>query len=111
MLDESDGPRGRSARDESSSSTAPLLGSRIVRSAMVVSVVRTGGIVLIDVAGGRRITLDPFGSRIWALLADKPTLSVLVERLHDHETRAEQLVRDLLVLLARWRDMNIVTWR
>jgi hypothetical protein len=87
-------------------------GSRIVQSGRVAPVARAdGSIVLVDVGSGRRITLDSFGSRVWELLADRPTLPLLVERLRDAGTRAERLAEDLVLLLARWREMGVITWQ
>jgi hypothetical protein len=77
---------------------------------MVASVMCAGDIVLIDVAAGRRLTLDPFGSRIWSLLADQPALTTLAERLRG-EGHDEQLLSDLVPLLAAWCEKGLVTWR
>jgi hypothetical protein len=115
MRSGSNGPRGRTERDESNAAAAmPLAqprGSRIAQSGTVAPIVRADGIILIDVSGGRRISLDAFGSRVWALLADLPTLPVLVERLREDGTRSEQLAEDVACLLARWGERGVIVWR
>jgi hypothetical protein len=116
MRNESNGPHGRAKRDEGGAEAARTLpaqprGSRIAKSGRVAPIVRDDGTILVDVNGGRRITLDPFGSRVWALLTDEPTLPVLVERLRDEGTRSEQLAEDVTRLLERWREMGLIAWR
>jgi len=86
-------------------------GNRITRSAAVVPIVRGDATVLLDVGGGYRIALDAFGSRVWALLDDAPTLPVLIERLRDGGARPEQLAEDVMRLLARWKEHGVIAWR
>jgi hypothetical protein len=89
----------------------PPSGGRIVQSQRVAAVVRDRDAVLVDVDGGRRITLDAFGTRVWQLLAHQPTLPALVERLRDDGVGAERLADDVVRLLARWREMGVIAWR
>lgn len=86
-------------------------GSRIVPSAAVAAVTGFGQLTLIDLDGGRRITLQPFGSRVWALLTDHPTLPVLLERLWRDGARPEQMAEDVTRLLAYWRQRGLIEWR
>jgi hypothetical protein len=103
----------RAETDAPAAKTPPaqLRGGRIAQSGLVAPIACADGIVLVDVSGGRRITLDAFGSRVWELLAGEPTLPVLVEGLRDDGTRAERLADDVVRLLARWREMGVITWR
>jgi hypothetical protein len=71
----------------------------------------SGYLTLVDLNGGRRITLQPFGSRVWALLADRPTLPILLERLRQDGGRPEQLAEDVTRLLAYWRQRGVIEWR
>jgi hypothetical protein len=89
----------------------PPRGSRITQSTAVVSIPCADGTILIDGNGGRRITLDSFGSRVWGLLAGQPTLPVLLDQLRDDETRSVQLAEDVARLLMRWREMGVIAWR
>jgi hypothetical protein len=86
-------------------------GSRIAPSARVAPVERADGIVLVDVSGGQRITLDAFGSNVWRLLADQPTLPLLLERLRDEHTRADRVAEDVARLLMRWLELGVIAWR
>lgn len=93
---------------------APPRGSRIVQSASTVPVARRDEIVLVDMRGGRRITLDRFGRRVWAQLADRPTLPLLVEQLRDGGDggdHADQLTERVTGLLAYWSERGVIVWR
>lgn len=68
-------------------------------------------LALVDVGGGRRITLDAFGSRVWTLLVDHPTLPILLERLRCDGGRPEQIAEDATRLLAHWRQRGLIAWR
>jgi hypothetical protein len=88
------------------------LGSRIVPSPRVTAAVaRDGRTVLVSMGTGLTVTLDDFGGRAWALLADEPTLPLLVERLGGDGTRADLLAQDVARLLLRWHETGIVGWR
>lgn len=54
---------------------------------------------------------DALAGRVWALLAEQPTLPVLVERLRGDDVRPEQLAEDVTRLLARWHAMGAIAWR
>ena len=86
-------------------------GGRIVPSARVVPMAQVGGIELLDLHAGHRVTLDAFGRKVWALLADQPALPLLVERLRDEATRADLLAEDVTRLLARWLELGLIGWR
>ena len=86
-------------------------GGRIVPSARVVPMEHAGGIVLVDLNAGHRITLDAFGRKVWPLLADQPSLPLVVERLRDEATRADLLAEDLTRMLARWLELGLIAWR
>jgi hypothetical protein len=86
-------------------------GSRIVPSSAVVGVTVAGQVTLIEFNGGRRITLQRFGGRVWALLVDRPTLPILLERLRRDGGRPEQIAADATHLLAHWRQQELIEWR
>jgi hypothetical protein len=86
-------------------------GSRIVPSATVVPVTISDSVTLIELGAGRRITLQAFGSRVWALLGDHPTLPVLLERLRRDGGRPEQIAEDVTRLVAYWRQRGAIEWR
>ena len=86
-------------------------GSRIDQSSAVVTCPRDDELSLIDMGAGRRITLDPFGQRVWAALTERPTLALLLARLRDDDTTAERLAEDVTRLLARWRAWGVIIWR
>jgi hypothetical protein len=88
-----------------------LRGDRIALSNAVVSCPRADGSVLIDVRGGRRLTLDQFGCRVWTALARQPTLAQLIAGLHEDGGSVERLAEDITRLLARWRAIGVITWR
>ena len=91
-------------------STTPP-GSRITPSAAVVDCPRPGGVLLLDVGQGRRITLDLFGSRLWSEVRQAPTLTSLLTVLRDDGASSERLAEDVTRLLARWRAGGVITWR
>ena len=68
-------------------------------------------VTLIELSGGRRITLQRFGGRVWALLADRPTLPILLERLRRDGGRPEQIAEDATRLLVYWRQRGMLEWR
>ncbi len=86
------------------------LGSRLTQANSVVTC-ETDTVFLTNMATGRRITLDDFGARVWALLGEQPTLPALVVRLRDDGTSAERLAEDVTRLLARWRASSLIAWR
>lgn len=61
--------------------------------------------------GGRRLTLDSFGSRVWTLLDDEPTLPLLLERLRDDPVSDHRLSADVRRLIAWWEVLGVITWR
>jgi hypothetical protein len=85
--------------------------SVVVPASSVVACPRPGGVVLIDMAGGKRIVLDQFGSRVWSALAEQPTLAALLTRLRVDGTLAQRLAEDVTQLLARWRAGGVISWR
>lgn len=89
-----------SARDDS----AP---PRIAPHPLVVAIDGPEGTVLLDVGAGRRLTLDAFGTRVWAHLADAPTLDVLRDRLRDDHATPRELDA-LPALLAHWRELHLI---
>jgi hypothetical protein len=86
-------------------------GGRIVPSVRVVPIEHAGTMALVDMHGGHRVMLDTFGRRVWPLLADQPTLPLLVERLRDEAMRADLLAEDVTRLLARWLELGLIAWR
>ena len=78
---------------------------------MVVTVAHAGRSVLVDVGGGRRITLDAFGARVWALLDQRPTLPRLLAGLSDEPGTADDLSTEVTRLLASWRALGVIDWR
>jgi hypothetical protein len=116
MHSENDRPSGRAERDvtirrATRASPAHPHGSRIARSSAITAFARTGGLVLVDTRRGFQTALDEFGSRVWQLLADEPTLPALVEGLHDDHTRADRLAESVVLLLVRWRDGHMIAWQ
>ncbi|MDB4917217.1 MAG: hypothetical protein JWM95_4861 [Gemmatimonadetes bacterium] len=92
-------------------SAAQPPGSRIARSPNVTCTMHATGITLVGNGARHGERLDPFGSHVWQLLADEPTLPILVERLRDDRTRVEQLAEDVVRLLARWHGGDMIAWR
>jgi hypothetical protein len=78
--------------------------------AVARSVRRVDDQVIIDVAGGRRLTLDQFGYRLWIALGERPTLAALLMGLREEAGSAEQLAEDVTRLLARWRAIGVISW-
>ena len=85
-------------------------GNRVAHSVSIVPSSNAEGMLLVEVGEGRRITLDPFASRVWTEIGDRPTLAALIGRLFDEGSSAERLAEDVMRLLARWRDMGLITW-
>ena len=76
-------------------------GGRITRDQRAVLADGGRGAVLIDVSGGRRLTLNALAARIWVALEHEPTLPELVDRLwSQYDVRAELLVIDDFAVLA-----------
>jgi hypothetical protein len=78
---------------------------------VAVTVTTSDSVTLIELGAGRRMTLQPFGGRVWALLGDYPTLPVLLERLRRDGGRPEQMAEDVTRLLAYWRQRGAIEWR
>jgi hypothetical protein len=76
-----------------------------------VAVTASEPLTLIELSGGRRITLQRFGARVWTLLVDRPTLPILLERLRRDGGRPEQIAEDTTRLLAHWRQRGMIEWR
>jgi hypothetical protein len=68
-----------------------------------------GTATLLDLDGGLRVMLDPFGARVWALVAHGTTLRTVIDALADLEA-TEPLTDDVRRLLARWRALRLVSW-
>jgi hypothetical protein len=85
-------------------------GNRLRQSTGVGMLPRGDGAVLADSDAARRLVIDAFGRRVWALLVDRPTLASLVMRLRDEGTPAERLAEDVTRLLARWRAAGVIAW-
>ncbi|MFL5608843.1 MAG: PqqD family protein [Gemmatimonadaceae bacterium] len=81
-----------------------------ISAAVARSVRKVDDIVIIDVAGGRCLTLDQFGYRLWTALGDRPTLAALLVGLREDAGSAEQLAEDVTRLLARWRAIGVISW-
>jgi hypothetical protein len=86
-------------------------GGRIMQCSAVVAAPRGTDALLLNVNGGRRMTLDVFGSRVWFALDVEPTLPALVTRLMDEGPPAQRVAEDVTRLLARWRADGLITWR
>jgi hypothetical protein len=85
--------------------------SVLVRARSVVACPRSDGALLLDMAGGTRIVLDQFGSRVWSALAEQPTLAALLTRLCVDGISVQRLAEDVTQLLARWRAGGVISWR
>lgn len=85
-------------------------GSRIVPAPRAVACPQGEALVLLDVAGGRRVTLDEFGRRVWQALADGPSLTTLLARVRDDDASVERLAEDVTRLLARWSAGALIVW-
>lgn len=86
-------------------------GVRLVPSSAVITVEHGGRVVLVDMRAGRRVTLDDFGRQVWALVAARPTLPALVERLRGDDAGTARLARDVARLLDSWLAEGMVAWR
>ena len=80
-------------------------------SAHVTAVEHEGRIVLVDADAGRRLRLDPFGGRVWALLGSHPTMPALVAAMREEGVRTEHLAEDVARLLTYWSRQGVVAWR
>jgi hypothetical protein len=90
----------------------PRHGSRIARDPRVVVVERARDTIILDVAHGRRITLNRLGARIWDALEAEPTFPALVDFLWGrYDVRADVLARDVADMLSLWADAGIISWR
>lgn len=86
--------------------------SRIARDPRVVVVERARDSVMLDVAHGRRITLNRLGVRIWEALATEPTFAALVDQLWNrYDVRVDVLAHDVAEMLLRWADAGLISWR
>jgi hypothetical protein len=81
--------------------------ARLVPSRAIIEIVHEGTTVLVDVATGRRYTLDDVGRRVWAALAEQPTHA----QLRTHLQRGAPLDADLDALLARWLGEGLLSAR
>jgi hypothetical protein len=81
-----------------------------ISAAAVQSFRRVDGNVIIGVAGGRRLTLDQLGLRVWTALGARPTLAALIAGLREDGGSAERLAEDVTRLLARWRAIGVISW-
>jgi hypothetical protein len=84
--------------------------ARVARSSTVVWCAHADGLVRIDVRGGRRLTLDGFGRRVWTALGRQPTLAQLIVDLRADGGSVERLAEDVTRLLARWRADGVIRW-
>ena len=85
---------------------------RIARDPRIVVVERTRETVMLDVAHGRRITLNRLGARIWDALETEPTFPALVDHLWSrYDVRADVLAHDVADVLSRWAEAGIISWR
>lgn len=98
-------------RNHSAITKSPPSGSRIAPSSAVVTVTSADQLTLIHLGEGRRIALQSFGSRVWALIAGHPTLALLLEQLRHEGGRPEQIAQDVTHLLADWRRRGMIEWR
>lgn len=81
---------------------------RIRPSTAVIAFARAGELVLLDMGGGRRVTLDAYGAAVWRALADAPTRDELRRRLRTDPASSGAPEDVLRPLLARWRDIGLV---
>ena len=84
MHDRSEGPRS-------------TVGEKPLRAAKhVVSTRQENATILLDIRRGEYYTLNGVGGRVWALLSDGPTVSMIIDRLAgEFEITPEQLSSDV----------------
>jgi hypothetical protein len=77
-----------------------------------VSEIADGEVVLLDLKRGVYYALDPVGSRFWGLLEDGLDLdAVRASMLAEYDVSAEQLSRDLEVLLEDLSGRGLIDWK
>ena len=68
--------------------------------------------VILDLAGGQYLTLDPVGARIWELLGEGLTLGELSSRMLDeYDVTREQLETDIVRLVGELSAHGLVEKR
>ena len=68
--------------------------------------------VILDLAGGQYLTLDPVGGRIWELLSEGRTLGELCSRMLDeYDVTREQLEADIVRLVGELSGHGLVEER
>lgn len=91
--------------------TAPpvTLDQRAYRSDTVLVQEVGGEAVLLDMASEKYFGLDPVGTRIWALLADAPTLRQVHAGLcEEFDAEPDRIGRDLLALAQQLREAGLI---
>jgi hypothetical protein len=78
----------------------------------VVSEIADGEVVLLDLKRGVYYALDPVGSRFWGLLEGGLDLDAArASMLAEYDVSAEQLSRDLEVLLEDLSGRGLIDWK
>lgn len=78
----------------------------------VVSEIADGEVVLLDLKRGVYYALDPVGSRFWGLIEGGLDLDAArASMLAEYDVSAEQLSRDLEVLLEDLSGRGLIDWK
>jgi len=91
----------------------PRGGRRIVRASNVATVVQADRVLVVDVFdAGRYVALNVVAGMVWSLIADGPTLAVVLERMrreYGDEDRGG-LTEDVAAALNDLEARGLITW-
>lgn len=66
-------------------------------------------LIILDVADGKYLTIDPVGAAIWRLIEHPVAVEALVEQLAErYDAPAEQIRQDVLAFLGKLADRGFV---
>ncbi|MCY4148346.1 MAG: PqqD family protein [Gammaproteobacteria bacterium] len=82
----------------------------LIRKESIVFTELDDQVVMLDTRSGKYLELDPVGSRIWAMLEDKPTIIELRDALIiEFDVDEETCLNDLSEFVAKLRDLELVS--
>lgn len=79
------------------------------RRERILAVTQSDATVLMELAGGRYLTLDDVAGRVWELLATSRSMSDLVTELAaEYDVMPERLIPDVLTLTERLVELSLL---